>query len=70
MIYTLDKIAPKDYEGNIVFLYGDETAERTLPLGKKEIALVKERREEGREEGGCRGAGGIEAESDGFAEAV
>lgn len=49
MIYTLDKIAPKDYEGNIVFLYGDETAERTLPLGKKEIALVKERREEGRE---------------------
>ncbi len=49
MIYTLEEIAPKDYEGNVVFLYGDETAERTLPLGKKEIALVKERREEGRD---------------------
>ena len=49
MIYTLDKIAPKDYEGNIVFLYGDETAERTLPLSKKEVAMVKERREENRE---------------------
>ena len=49
MVYTLDKIVPKDYEGNIVFLYGDETAERTLPLSKKEVAMVKERREEGRE---------------------
>ena len=49
MIYTLDKIAPKDYEGNIVFLYGDETAERTLPLSKKEAAMVKECREENRE---------------------
>ena len=49
MIYTLDKIAPKDYEGNVVFLYGDETAERTLPLSKKEAAMVKERREESRE---------------------
>lgn len=49
MICTLDKIAPKDYEGNIVFLYGDETAERTLPLSKKEVAMVKERREENRE---------------------
>ena len=49
MIYTLDKIVPKDYEGNIVFLYGDETAERTLPLGKKEVALVKERREENKD---------------------
>lgn len=49
MIYTLDKIAPKDYEGNIVFLYGDQTAERTLPLSKKEVAVVRERREENRD---------------------
>ena len=49
MIYTQEKISPKDYEGNIVFLYGDETAERSLPLGKKEVALVKERREECRD---------------------
>lgn len=47
--YTLDKIDPKEYEGNIVFLYGDETAERSLPLGKREAALVKERRKEKRE---------------------
>lgn len=49
MIYTLEKIAPKDYEGNIVYLYGDDTAERSLPLNKKEVALLKERREENRE---------------------
>lgn len=49
MIYTLEKISPKEYLGNIVFLYGDETAERSLPLSKKEASLVKERREEGRD---------------------
>ena len=49
MIYTLEKISPKEYEGNIVFLYGDETAERSLPLSKKEASLVKGRREEGRD---------------------
>ncbi len=37
------------YESNLLFLYGDETAERTLPLGKKEVALVKERREENKD---------------------
>lgn len=46
MIYTLEKISPKDYEGNMIFLYGDETAERTLPLGKREVAFLKERRAE------------------------
>ena len=49
MIYTLEKISPKDYEGNMIFLYGDETAERTLPLGKREVALLKERRAEGKD---------------------
>ena len=36
----------RHYEGNIVFLYGDETADRNLPLSRKEMALVRERREE------------------------
>ena len=49
MIYTLEKISPKDYEGNMIFLYGDETAERSLPLGKREVALLKERRAEGKD---------------------
>ena len=44
MIYTLQDINPKEYEGNLIFLYGDETAERNLPLGKREVSLVKERR--------------------------
>lgn len=34
---------------HVVFLYGDDTAERSLPLNKKEVALLKERREENRE---------------------
>lgn len=46
MIYTLETISPKDYEGNMIFLYGDEAAERTLPLGKREVALLKQRRAE------------------------
>lgn len=45
MIYSLDKVSAKDFEGNVLFLYGDETAERTLPLGKREVAVVKQRRE-------------------------
>lgn len=49
MIYTLEKIELKEYEGNVVFLYGDESAERSLPLGKKEVALLKERRTEGKD---------------------
>ena len=49
MTYTQEKISPKDYAGDMVFLYGDETAERLLPLGKKEVALLKERREENKD---------------------
>ena len=45
MTYTLDSIDPKGFEGNMIYLYGDETAERSLPLSRKELAVVKERRE-------------------------
>ena len=46
MIYNLEKINAKSYSGDLLFLYGDEVAERTLPLGKKEIDLVRARRAE------------------------
>ena len=46
MIYNLEKINAKEYEGSLVFLYGDEVSERALPLNKKEIEQVKLRREE------------------------
>lgn len=45
MQIVLEQINPKEYEGNVIFLYGNEVAERTLPLSKKEIEYLKERRE-------------------------
>lgn len=47
MIYTLQDINPKEYEGSLIFLYGDECAERNLPLGKREIEKVKAERGKG-----------------------
>ena len=47
MIYTLQDINPKEYEGSLIFLYGDECAERNLPLGKREIEKVKKERGKG-----------------------
>ena len=44
MIYSLQDINPKVYEGDMIFMYGDESAERVLPLGKREVELVKRRR--------------------------
>ncbi len=44
--YTLQSISPKQYKGNMIFLYGDDTASRTLPFSTKEAAMVKERRDE------------------------
>ena len=44
MTYSLLDINIKAYEGSLVFLYGDESAERDLPLGKREVELVKRRR--------------------------
>ena len=49
MIYNRKKIDSKTFQGNLLFLYGDDVAERTLPLGKKEIELVKSRRAEKRD---------------------
>ena len=43
MIYHLEPINAKEYQGDLLFLYGDEVAERTLPLSKKEIEYVKSR---------------------------
>ncbi|MBQ4376106.1 MAG: hypothetical protein II793_00240, partial [Bacteroidales bacterium] len=44
MKYNLSPVEAKQYVGNLVFLYGDEVAERVLPLSKKEIELLRERR--------------------------
>jgi len=44
MIYSLQDINPKTYEGDMIFMYGDESAERVLPLGKREVELVKGKR--------------------------
>ncbi len=46
MIYTLQNINSKEYDGSLVFLYGDESAERNLPLSKREIDVVKTKRNE------------------------
>lgn len=50
MIYSLQDINPKTYEGDMIFMYGDESAERVLPLGKREVELVKGKRNEGSED--------------------
>lgn len=46
MQIQLEQISPKDYEGNVIFLYGNEVADRSLPLGKKETEYLKKRRAE------------------------
>lgn len=46
MQIILEPINPKEYEGNLVFLYGNEVAERNLPLNKKEIEYLKSHREQ------------------------
>lgn len=49
MIYTLQSITPKSYDGSLLLLYGDDVPERTLPLSRKELELVKTRRSEKRD---------------------
>lgn len=44
MNYRLEKISAKLHEGDLLFLYGDETAERNLPLSRKEMEIIRERR--------------------------
>ena len=44
MQFELKQINPKDCQDNVVFLYGNEVADRSLPLGKKELEYLKQRR--------------------------
>ena len=53
MIFTLETINPKAWEGTLVLLYGDEVSERGLPLSKREIEYLKQRREEKQEDIVC-----------------
>lgn len=45
MIYSLQAVEAKGYDGDVLFLYGDECAEREMPLSKKEIEVLKARRD-------------------------
>ena len=49
MNYSLESINAKTFEGNLVYLYGDDTAVRSLPLGRKEAEAVSRRREKERD---------------------
>ena len=49
MKYELDHINPKEYVGDLVFLYGTEVSDRSLPFSKKELDYLKAKREEGME---------------------
>ena len=44
MQFELKQINPKDCQDNVIFLYGNEVADRSLPLGKKELEYLKQRR--------------------------
>ena len=50
MIYNLETINAKEYNGNMLFLYGDDVPERSFPLSQKELRLLKERRAEKKEQ--------------------
>ncbi|MCR5445196.1 MAG: leucyl aminopeptidase family protein [Bacteroidales bacterium] len=49
MFYSLNSIKAREYDGNLLFLYGDDVPERTLPLNRSELQLVKERRAQKRD---------------------
>jgi len=49
MIYNLEPIKIKEFEGNLLLLYGDEVPERSLPLNRRELEVVKARRAAGRD---------------------
>ena len=44
MFYSLEKINAKTHKGDLILLYGDDVAERELPLAKREAELLRERR--------------------------
>ncbi len=39
--FELSEIAPKEFEGNVIFLYGNDVSDRKLPLTKKELDYLK-----------------------------
>ena len=41
MRFDIKEIVAREYEGNVIFLYGNEVADRVLPLGKKELEYLK-----------------------------
>lgn len=45
MQYNLAEIDPRNIQGSLVLLYGTEASYRSLPLAKKEIEYMKQRRE-------------------------
>ncbi len=49
MNHILGTINAKTHNGNLVYLYGDDAAVRTLPLSRKEADAVRERREQERD---------------------
>ncbi len=49
MNYTIEPIDAKSYVGNMIYLYGDDAAVRALPLNRKEIEVVRARREKERD---------------------
>ena len=49
MNYSLKPIDAKKQDGDVLFLYGDESAERSLPLSRKEAEMLKKRRGEERD---------------------
>lgn len=49
MNIRLDSINPKDFQGNVIFLYGDEISDKSLSFGKHEISYIKQQRELNRE---------------------
>ena len=49
MNYTLRPINAKECDGNVVLLYGDDVADRTLPFNRKELEIIHQRRSEKRD---------------------
>jgi leucyl aminopeptidase len=47
MNFELEHINPKEFVGDLVFLYGNEVSDRSLPFSKKELDYLKTKRAEG-----------------------
>lgn len=49
MNIILDTVDRKDYQGNILFLYGDPVADKAFPFGKQETSYIKQQRVENKD---------------------